>query len=100
MLAYLAMFGYIHQENETPLSTAITGKQALLSFLFTFTWQLCDSKDTNGLKKCTIWKDDTAYQKYIEWLTCSWEPTQISACLTLLAEKSLIKAVLAVSSKQ
>lgn len=50
MLAYLAMFGYIHQENETPLSTAITGKQALLSFLFTFTWQLCDSKDTNGLK--------------------------------------------------
>ncbi|XP_020626565.1 mitochondrial Rho GTPase 1-A-like [Orbicella faveolata] len=24
MLAYLAMFGYIHQENETPLSTAIT----------------------------------------------------------------------------
>lgn len=50
MLAYLAMFGYIHQENETPLSTAITGKQALLLFLFTFTWHLCDSKDTNGLK--------------------------------------------------
>ena len=50
MLAYLAMFGYIHQENETPLSTAITGKQALLLFLFTFTWQLCDSKDNNGLK--------------------------------------------------
>ena len=50
MLAYLAMFGYIHQENETPLSTAITGKQVLLLFLFAFTWQLCDSKDTNGLK--------------------------------------------------
>ena len=32
MLAYLAMFGYIHQENETPLSTAITGKQVLMFF--------------------------------------------------------------------
>lgn len=50
MLAYLAMFGYIHQENETPLSTAITGKQALLSFLFIFARQLCHNKDVNGLK--------------------------------------------------
>jgi len=37
MLAYLAMFGYTHQENETPLATAITGKQAVLLLLFIFT---------------------------------------------------------------
>ena len=48
MLAYLAMFGYIHQENETPLSTAITGKQAMLLFLFMFSRQLCYNKDSNG----------------------------------------------------
>ena len=51
MLAYLAMFGYIHQENETPLSTAITGKQALLLFLFIFKpgSRLCNKHNTSDI---------------------------------------------------
>ena len=55
MLAYLAMFGYIHQENETPLSTAITGKQALLLFLFVVKpgSHLCNKHNTSDISIST-----------------------------------------------
>ena len=43
MLAYLAMFGYIHQENETPLSTAIAGIKTS-TVVFIFTLQSCHNK--------------------------------------------------------